>query len=211
MRLALPLALAAATLACGGQKPSATEAPAAPPAATAPAQPAAPAVEPGRPVEPPATVPAPATATPPAPEPAKPTPPAPSAPPAPKPAPTPAPAPATPPAPATTPAPAPAPPAVTPPAAPPAQPAHARVGPDKCKGCHRIQYDSWAASAHKAKDLDCEGCHGNGADYRSSSVMKNRAAAVAAGLVLPGPEACKRCHAKADAALLPKVHLHKAK
>jgi hypothetical protein len=41
--------------------------------------------------------------------------------------------------------------------------------------------------------------------------MKDRAAAVAAGLVLPSAERCKACHAKADAALLPKAHAHKAK
>ncbi len=92
-----------------------------------------------------------------------------------------------------------------------ATPKHLKVGAEKCKGCHRIQYDSWAATAHKAKGLDCEGCHGNGADYKAASVMKDRAAAVAAGLVLPDPAQCKRCHAKADAALLPRAHTHKAK
>lgn len=74
-----------------------------------------------------------------------------------------------------------------------------------------MQYDSWSASQHKVKGLDCEGCHGNGADYKAASVMKDRAAAVAAGLILPGPEFCRKCHAKADAALLPRAHAHKAR
>jgi hypothetical protein len=85
------------------------------------------------------------------------------------------------------------------------------VGPERCKGCHRIQYDSWSGTAHKAKGLDCEGCHGNGADYKAAPVMKDRAAAVAAGLVLPGPEACRRCHAKLAPDQLSRVHAHKAK
>jgi hypothetical protein len=78
--------------------------------------------------------------------------------------------------------------------------------------CHRLQYDSWAASPHKAKGLDCEGCHGNGADFWSAAVMRDRARAVAAGLVVPDLGSCRKCHgAKADAALYAKVHAHKAK
>jgi hypothetical protein len=41
--------------------------------------------------------------------------------------------------------------------------------------------------------------------------MRDRAAAIAAGLLIPTAETCKRCHAKADASLLPRAHLHKAK
>jgi hypothetical protein len=72
--------------------------------------------------------------------------------------------------------------------------------------CHRAQFESWSASAHAAKGLDCEGCHGNGADYWRASVMKDRAAAVAAGLVLPDAASCRRCHADADASLLARAH-----
>ena len=88
---------------------------------------------------------------------------------------------------------------------------HAAVGPQKCKLCHRVQFDSWSASQHAAKRLDCEGCHGNGADYWPAGTMRDRAKALAAGLVLPGVDACKRCHPKADASLLPKAHAHKPK
>jgi hypothetical protein len=129
-----------------------------------------------------------------------------------------APAPATP-VPVAKPAPAPAP--KTEPAAPPAKPAppppaaasaHAKVGADKCKMCHRVQHQSWAATPHAAKGLDCEGCHGNGGDYWPASVMRDRAKAEAAGLVTPTLASCKKCHgAKADAALFAKVHEHKVK
>lgn len=41
--------------------------------------------------------------------------------------------------------------------------------------------------------------------------MKDRAAAVAAGLILPGPAFCKTCHATLAPDQLSRVHLHKAK
>lgn len=116
------------------------------------------------------------------------------------------------PAPAVTASPTPAPAAA--PAKAPAAPlasAHARVGPEKCMMCHRIQYTSWSESKHKAKGLDCEGCHGNGADYKTIAVMKDLAAAKKAGLILPDVAFCKKCHAKADAAFLMTAHAHKGK
>ncbi len=77
--------------------------------------------------------------------------------------------------------------------------------------CHRLQYASWNESKHKAKGLDCEGCHGNGGDYKAIFVMKDRAVAMKAGLMLPGLVFCKKCHANADASMLPLAHAHKAK
>jgi hypothetical protein len=118
--------------------------------------------------------------------------------------------------PAPMPSPAPTPDAAAPPATAPvpaaAAPAHAKVGSDKCKMCHRVQHQSWAASPHAAKSVDCEKCHGNGGDYWPASVMRDRAKAGAAGLVTPTLASCKKCHgAKADAALFARVHAHKAK
>ena len=75
--------------------------------------------------------------------------------------------------------------------------------------CHRLQYDSWAASPHKAKGVECETCHGPGADYWKAAIMKNRAEAVKNGLILPDVASCKQCHPKADADLLPRAHAHK--
>ncbi len=186
-------ALAAALLACSEQKP------AAPVAVPAPAR------------EAPAAAPAPEAA------------PAPVAAPAPAPAPAPAAAPEHKPAPAPAAAPAPAPararapaPAAAPAAAAPAEASlpqieqpgtHARLGAARCKGCHKVQYDSWAASAHAKKGLECESCHGNGGDY--VKVMKDKARAAAAGLVTPTLAFCARCHLRPDAVLLPKAHAHK--
>jgi hypothetical protein len=87
---------------------------------------------------------------------------------------------------------------------------HGKVGDAKCRMCHKLQHDSWSASPHAAKGLDCEGCHGGGADF--VKVMRDRTAALAAGLMLPKPEFCKRCH-KSDwqDAMFMRVHAHKAK
>jgi nitrate/TMAO reductase-like tetraheme cytochrome c subunit len=84
--------------------------------------------------------------------------------------------------------------------------------------------DSWAATAHatawdKLSDADkanealkpfyttgstaegelltgiqCESCHGAGSDYKKMSVMKDKAAAVAAGMVVPDAKTCANCH-----------------
>ena len=115
-------------------------------------------------------------------------------------------------APAKAPSTAPAPAAV--PASSPVAPAastHEHVGPEKCMMCHRLQYTSWSASKHKAKGLDCEGCHGNGGDYKTIPVMKDLVVAKKAGLIIPTLVFCKKCHADADASFVPTAHAHKAK
>ena len=99
---------------------------------------------------------------------------------------------------------------------------HANIGADKCgKMCHKVQYTSWLETKHAkswdtlqnsdmAKDdscngchtlsaefagVQCESCHGPGADYKSMSVMKDVAKATEAGLVAkPGEAFCKKCH-----------------
>jgi len=100
---------------------------------------------------------------------------------------------------------------------------HAYVGADKCKMCHKVQYASWLETSH-AKALDaakastdpafeakclgchatnsdeslagvqCEACHGPGADFKKMSVMKDRDAAIANGLIIPTQETCNTCH-----------------
>jgi hypothetical protein len=42
--------------------------------------------------------------------------------------------------------------------------------------------------------VGCEACHGPGADYKNMKTMKDKTAAVAAGLVMPTEETCKKCH-----------------
>jgi RecJ-like exonuclease len=97
------------------------------------------------------------------------------------------------------------------------------IGAEKCKMCHKVQYDSWVQTKHAkatenakaAKNMkfdaacltchttnkdeamagvQCEACHGAGSDYKSLSVMKDVAKAKAAGLVIPTQETCNGCH-----------------
>jgi nitrate/TMAO reductase-like tetraheme cytochrome c subunit len=96
------------------------------------------------------------------------------------------------------------------------------IGAAKCKFCHKVQYNSWLETKHaKAFELlqpdeqsreeclgchatgssadlpgvQCEACHGAGSDYKSMKVMKDRDAAVAAGLVVPTKDGtCVPCH-----------------
>ncbi|MCD6250265.1 MAG: hypothetical protein J7J98_08055 [candidate division Zixibacteria bacterium] len=42
--------------------------------------------------------------------------------------------------------------------------------------------------------VQCESCHGAGADYKKKKVMQDREVAVAAGLVIPTEETCLSCH-----------------
>ncbi len=42
--------------------------------------------------------------------------------------------------------------------------------------------------------VQCESCHGPGSLYKSRKVMKDKAAAVAAGLVVPTEKVCIACH-----------------
>ncbi|MFH1698981.1 MAG: multiheme c-type cytochrome [Candidatus Zixiibacteriota bacterium] len=85
-------------------------------------------------------------------------------------------------------------------------------------------FDSWSATAHatvydklseadKAKDelkkyyttgtddkgvllegVQCEACHGAGADYKKKSIMEDREQAIANGLIIPDEKTCKCCH-----------------
>ena len=71
----------------------------------------------------------------------------------------------------------------------------------ECLQCHVITAD--AATADKSFDMkdgvQCETCHGAGSAYKSMSVMKDKAKAIAAGLILYKDDAaiearCKTCH-----------------
>lgn len=86
------------------------------------------------------------------------------------------------------------------------------VGPDKCKLCHKVQFDSWSASAHarRTPPLDCEACHGPGSEYRTMAVMKDPERARAAGLVIPTADFCGRCHRTWSDDMLAKAHAHKS-
>ena len=121
------------------------------------------------------------------------------------------------------------------------------IGAGKCKPCHKTEYDSWVANATHAKSMEnakastnpkwdatcvgchatnknemaigveCESCHGAGSDYKTIAVMKDRAKAVAAGLVIPDQKTCDGCHdgkdhhKKVDIKTAPAPHAKKPK
>ena len=68
----------------------------------------------------------------------------------------------------------------------------------QCLKCHVAGADAPAAQKvskyDAAEGVTCESCHGPGEDYAPMSVMKDKEAAVAAGLVMPTVETCKSCH-----------------
>jgi hypothetical protein len=101
---------------------------------------------------------------------------------------------------------------------------HTYLGAEKCgKMCHKVEFTSWSAGKHaKAFDslkpadqakadcvgchvtggkkelpgVQCEECHGAGSDYNKLAIMKDKAKAQAAGLVLPTEKDCVKCHNK---------------
>jgi hypothetical protein len=104
---------------------------------------------------------------------------------------------------------------------------HEYAGAAKCKMCHKVQYASWETTTHAkstdaakaATDLEfsadclkchatnasedfpgvqCEACHGPGNDYKKMSIMKDREAAMANGLIIPTQETCDGCHTGDD-------------
>jgi mono/diheme cytochrome c family protein len=117
-----------------------------------------------------------------------------------------------------------------------AAPAHEYVSAKKCKACHKDVYTSWKTTPHaKAfealsveeqkkpecvkchmtgmmadgtaiNNVECEACHGPGADYKKASIMSKKkwaadpegqlAMAKEAGLIIPTEETCVRCHKK---------------
>lgn len=104
---------------------------------------------------------------------------------------------------------------------------HTYIGADKCKMCHKQQFASWEQTTHaKATEqakastdrtfeasclschatnadesmsgVQCESCHGPGSDYKKMSIMKDREAAVANGLMIPTQATCDKCHTGDD-------------
>jgi len=69
---------------------------------------------------------------------------------------------------------------------------------DACVKCHVTGHgkpaSAFEASFKKELGIQCEACHGPGKDYMGMSVMKDRTASLAAGLVLPDEKLCLACH-----------------
>ena len=67
-----------------------------------------------------------------------------------------------------------------------------------CLGCHATSWNAedWEKDAtfHIEDGVQCEGCHGPGSEYASLEVMKDRQAAIKAGLRLPDRDYCVNCH-----------------
>jgi len=68
-----------------------------------------------------------------------------------------------------------------------------------CLKCHSTGfgeggYDPEAEDSLKFAGVQCEACHGPGKDYKKMSIMKDREAALANGLIIPTAETCVLCH-----------------
>ncbi len=92
-----------------------------------------------------------------------------------------------------------------------------KIGADKCKLCHKVEFASWQKTKHAAAKVECEDCHGPGSNYKTMAIMKDKAKAQAAGLILPTEKDCKTCHAQKNvkvenyADAMKKVHEMKPK
>jgi len=68
----------------------------------------------------------------------------------------------------------------------------------ECLKCHVTGYGQDASLFEPKFDMkdgvQCEACHGPGSDYKTMAVMKDRAKAVAAGLIIGDEKLCKTCH-----------------
>jgi YVTN family beta-propeller protein len=67
-----------------------------------------------------------------------------------------------------------------------------------CLKCHSTAGREPAGGAEPSfspmEGVGCEGCHGPGGDYRSEAVMRDRKAAMAAGLRPVSEKTCRECH-----------------
>jgi hypothetical protein len=60
-----------------------------------------------------------------------------------------------------------------------------------CVGCHST---GTTADGKLLEGVQCEACHGAGADYKKKSIMADREKSVANGLLLPDEKTCLGCH-----------------
>lgn len=77
----------------------------------------------------------------------------------------------------------------------------------RCLKCHSTAYGFTEARISEQitveEGVSCETCHGPGKDYMKLAVMKNREAAVAAGLRIPNEETCRKCHGAGGPVAMP--------
>ena len=69
---------------------------------------------------------------------------------------------------------------------------------DQCLKCHVTAFGvddkMKAESFDMTEGVGCEACHGPGSEYKSMKVMKDRDAAISAGMIIPTAENCVKCH-----------------
>ena len=66
-----------------------------------------------------------------------------------------------------------------------------------CVKCHATTghiASGLAAGIKSSEGVSCESCHGPGSAYKSATIMKDREASLAKGMILPTEEVCKSCH-----------------
>jgi hypothetical protein len=72
-----------------------------------------------------------------------------------------------------------------------------------CLKCHTTGYGAGGCGAEGMEALavaeglasvGCEACHGPGSEYKPMQVMKDKQAAIAAGLWIPNEQVCVKCH-----------------
>lgn len=70
---------------------------------------------------------------------------------------------------------------------------------EKCLSCHSTAFGmkNIAASLKIDEGVSCEACHGPGSLYKKITVMKDKKAAMAVGMLEANEATCKQCH-KAD-------------
>jgi len=67
-----------------------------------------------------------------------------------------------------------------------------------CLGCHATgaHVEAWEKDPtfHVEDGVQCEKCHGPGSEYMDEKIMRDRSAALAAGLMIPTERDCMGCH-----------------
>lgn len=67
----------------------------------------------------------------------------------------------------------------------------------KCLKCHATAASAKAGTLGMLtmqEGVSCESCHGPGADYFQTAIMKSKEKSIANGLIIPNEKLCKTCH-----------------
>jgi hypothetical protein len=67
----------------------------------------------------------------------------------------------------------------------------------KCLKCHATAFGLELSDTQPitmAEGVSCESCHGAGSAYKTTTIMKDKAKAMAAGMIEPDEKLCKKCH-----------------